>query len=153
MPNFCNMLQYSYNFGTVQTKNGIWFIIIFIHLSLSSQLKYLFHLLLQSQIHHLHLHSPILFLLPSSLLLYSLFADSLFVVCQFVDLLFAGRQFAVQTQFHQFFKGFIDSLGFINGGLWVLTTASGWWLKVVLGSVSLKFGFFLWVFLLQSMGF
>ena len=32
---------------------------------------------------------------------------------------------------------------------WVLTTANGWWiwwLKVVLGSVSLKFGFFLWVF-------
>ena len=43
----------------------------FIHLSLSSQLKYHFHLLLQRQIHCLHLHSPILFLLPSSLLLYS----------------------------------------------------------------------------------
>ena len=44
----------------------------FIHLSLSSQLKYHFHLLLQPHIHRLHLHSLILFLLPSSLLLYSL---------------------------------------------------------------------------------
>ena len=44
----------------------------FIHFSLSSQLKYHFHLLLQPQIHRLHLHSLILFLLPSSLLLYSL---------------------------------------------------------------------------------
>ena len=28
----------------------------------------------------------------------------------------------------------------IDGGRWVLTTASGWWLKVLLGSVSLKVG-------------
>ena len=35
------------------------------------------------------------------------------------------------------------SLGFIDGGRWVLIAASGWWiwwLKVVLGSVSLKVG-------------
>ena len=35
------------------------------------------------------------------------------------------------------------SLGFIDGGRWVLTAASGWWiwwLKVVLGCVSLKVG-------------
>ena len=35
------------------------------------------------------------------------------------------------------------SLGFIDGGRGVLTTASGWWiwwLKVVLGGVSLKVG-------------
>ena len=34
-------------------------------------------------------------------------------------------------------------VGFIDGGRWVLTTASGWWiwwLKVVLGGVSLKVG-------------
>ena len=45
---------------------------------------------------------------------------------------------------------------FIDGGRWVWIAASGWWiwwLKVVLGGVSLKLGFFLWVFLLQSMGF
>ena len=35
------------------------------------------------------------------------------------------------------------SLGFIDGGRWVLTATGGWWicwLKVVLGSVSLKVG-------------
>ena len=35
------------------------------------------------------------------------------------------------------------SLGFIDGGRWVLTVTSGWWiwwLKVVLGGVSLKVG-------------
>ena len=32
------------------------------------------------------------------------------------------------------------SLGFIDGGRWVLTAAGGWWLKVVLGGVSLKVG-------------
>ena len=72
----------------------------------------------------------------------------------FANSLFAGHQFVVQSQFHQFSEGFINSLGFINGGRWVLTAASGWWiwwLKVVLGGVSLKFWFFfLWVFLLQS---
>ena len=35
------------------------------------------------------------------------------------------------------------SLGFIDGGRWVLTATSGWWiwwLKVVLGSVNFKVG-------------
>ena len=35
------------------------------------------------------------------------------------------------------------SLGFINGGRWVLTVTSGWWiwwLKVVLSNLSLKVG-------------
>ena len=32
--NFCNIKQYLYNFGTVQTPNGIWFITFYSSLSL-----------------------------------------------------------------------------------------------------------------------
>ena len=183
----------------------------FIHLSLSSQLKYHFHLLLQPHIHRLHLHSLILFLLPSSLLLYSLpilrdppqihrfpqtkyiaidasleFECSVLVkelhigVVSYVDVKGGGVECVTVGK-----DGRVNLVGVTGSGLsccrvfdsdglvsyivakwalpvefgiggygfslrwWVLTTASGWWiwwLKVVLGDVSLKFGFFLWVF-------
>ena len=61
-----------------------------------------------------------------------------------------GGKVAVASDSSMMVDGFVGfamvvnlSLGFIDGGRWVLTAASGWWiwwLKVVLGCVSLKVG-------------